>query len=181
MCVGGTDPTRSVHRTVLTVTPVQMAVLGLPACPPSGLPFATLSGELPSEVMQAWSELEAPYGTGLSTGILGPSRLWRPPVASGVPALDETFSGLDLREGNPASLSAEQLMELSLSPCPERTVENLIDASFVLRARRCHRIQRLPVDAGAEALASQQQPVLQPQPWLMERTNTFCTSKNKCV
>ena len=41
-------------------------------------------------------------------------------VVSGAAVPDEAFSGLDLPLGNqdPASPSAEQLMELSLSSCP---------------------------------------------------------------
>ena len=60
---------------------------------------------------------------------------------------DEAFPGLDISEGNqdPASPSAEQLMELSLSSCPDNgSLESdeegvhLADASLTLQVRKHH-------------------------------------------
>ena len=79
-----------------------------------------LLGELPSEVVQAWSELEDQYGTGPSAGDSRLSPVTETPViSSSIPAPDEAFSSLNLsvEDQDRTTLWAEQLMELSLSSC----------------------------------------------------------------
>ena len=85
-----------------------------------------LMGELPLEVVQTWSELEAQYSTGLLAGESGLFPAMEASVVSGAPVPDEAFSDLDVPEGNQGQASplAEQLMELSLSSCPDNGSED---------------------------------------------------------
>ena len=74
-------------------------------------------GALPLDVVKAWSELEAQYGSGNPTVEQG---LIQTTEASDAAVLDEAYSDLEVLEGSQdqTSGSAEQLMELALFSCP---------------------------------------------------------------